>query len=209
MSAAHRNGEHPTAETLALFSRRDLPWVEAWKVRRHVSRCSVCEEEVSRFRFATEELKREARTQTLTGFEAIADWSRLEREMFGNIAVGVAAARCIDNVGHGRRVVFRRVAITAGLTALFAAGWMTHIPREQNAHLVASLERLVQGAPVRQIGSTLQATPEGISVRARGATLTILHPRSAVVSMAGESAVRARYVDEDSGEVTITSVYGQ
>jgi hypothetical protein len=75
--------------------------------------------------------------------------------------------------------------------------------------LLASFQRLIGEGAVQQAGSVLRATPDGISVRAQGATLTILHPRSAVVSMSGASAVRARYVDEDSGEVTITSVYGQ
>jgi len=209
VNAGKSDGGHATPETLALFSRGDLPWVERWKIRRHVAHCDACEEAVSQFRFATEELKHEAGTQTLTGFEAITDWTRLEREMLGNIAVGVAAARCIDNVGLSRIGLFRKAAAVTGLLALFVAGWFTHIPREQNSHLAASLRQLVGGAPARQIGSVLQATPDGISVRAQGATLTILHPRSAVVSMSGASSVRARYVDEDSGEVTITSVYGQ
>ena len=49
---------------------------------------------------ARAELNRESSDETLTGFEAIADWRSLEREMLGNIAVGVAAARCIDKVGR-------------------------------------------------------------------------------------------------------------
>ena len=211
MSTNDRDAGHATAQTLALFSQGDLPWLDRWKLRRHVARCRACKEEVSRFSFAVEELKREARAQTLTGFEAITDWTRLEREIVGNIAVGVAAARCIDHVGRSRSGLFRSVAAVVGLFALFVAGWFTHIPREQNSHLLASLQRLVSGTPARQIGSgsELRATPDGISVRAQGATLTILHPRSAVVSMSGATSVRARYVDEDSGEVTITSVYGQ
>lgn len=209
MSFNESDAGHASAELLALFSRGDLPWLDRRKIGRHVARCSACEQEVSRFRFAREELKREAGTQTLTGFEAITDWTRLEREMLGNIAVGVAAARCIDNVGRGRKILLYRVAAVAGLLALFVAGWFTHIPQEQNRHLLASLQQLVRGTSARQIGSVLQARPDGISVRAQGATLTILHPRTAVVSLSGTSSVRARYVDEDSGEVTITSVYGQ
>lgn len=209
MRANREKDDHASAEILALFSRGDLPRIERWKMRRHVVRCSECQEEVSRLRSATEELKREAGGQILTGFEAVADWSRLEREMLGNIAVGVSAARCVDNVGRNRGALLRKFALVAGLVILFVAGWFTHIPKEQNSHLAASLRRLVSGQPPRQVGSILKATPDGISVRARGATLTILHPRSAVVSMAGASSVRARYVDEDSGEVTITSVYGQ
>jgi hypothetical protein len=59
------------------------------------------------------------------------------------------------------------------------------------------------------MGTVLRSTPEGIAVRTQGATLTILHPRSAVVSLSGSSAVAARYVDEDTGQVTIANVYGQ
>jgi hypothetical protein len=209
MSAANAHGRHAAIATLALFSRGDLSWLEGWKVRRHVAGCSACGDEVSRFRFATEELKREAAAQTLTGFEAITDWTRLEREMLGNIAVGVSAARCIDNVGRRRGVLLAKGAAMGGMALLLVGGWFIHVPPEQNRHLLASFQRLIGEGAVQQAGSVLRATPDGISVRAQGATLTILHPRSAVVSMSGASAVRARYVDEDSGEVTITSVYGQ
>jgi len=57
-------GYHPGAETLALFSRGDLPWPRRWTTGRHVAHCDLCEQEVSRFRFATEELKHEAETLT-------------------------------------------------------------------------------------------------------------------------------------------------
>jgi hypothetical protein len=58
-------------------------------------------------------------------------------------------------------------------------------------------------------GTQLKTTPDGIAVRAQGATLTILHPASAVVSVSGPSSMSARYVDEETGQVTITKVYAQ
>ncbi len=209
MRVHSRDGNHPIAEKLALFSRGDLPWVEHWKCGRHVARCRVCEGEVARFRFATEHLQNEAAAQTLTGFEAITDWTRLEREMLGNIGVGVAAARCVGEVGHRRTTHFRRAAVILGLLVLFAIGWLTHIPQAQNVRLMASLRQLVATPRASGKNTVLRTSRDGISVRAQGATLTIMHPRSAVVSLSGASSVRARYVDEDSGEVTITSVYGQ
>jgi hypothetical protein len=57
--------------------------------------------------------------------------------------------------------------------------------------------------------SVVSTTPEGIAVRAQGATLTILHPPSAIVTLAGSSSLGARFVDEQTGQVTITNVYGQ
>jgi hypothetical protein len=173
-----------------------------------VNRCADCENQVALFRSAKAEFKREANTETLTGFEAIADWSRLEREMLGNVAVGVAAARCVDNVRSGRKLLIRGVFITS-LIALFVGGWMTHIPAEQTRHLFASFGRMAGLDRPQITGTVLRTTPDGIAVRAQGATLTILHPPTAVVSLSGRSAVAARYVDEETGEMTITKVYAQ
>jgi hypothetical protein len=199
---------HPSAPVLALFMSGDLPWKEMWRLRRHINRCEQCESQVAEYRAAKGELKREAESQTLTAFEAIADWSMLEREMLGNIAVGVAAARCVDRVRRGRSVLIKS-AITAGLTILFVAGWITHIPREQTAHMVASLRQMIGWDRPQMTGTQLKTTPQGIAVRAQGATLTIMHPPSAVVLVSGPSSMSARYVDEDSGQVTITKVYAQ
>jgi hypothetical protein len=199
---------HPGAPVLALFSSGDLSWRDAWRLRHHINRCEECERLVAEFRAAKAELKREAQSETLTAFEAIADWSVLEREMLGNIAVGVAAARCVDNVHHGRSFLIKATAI-AGLTALFVAGWITHIPKEETMHLAAAIRQVIGFERPQIAGTQLKTTPDGIAVRAQGATLTILHPPSAVVSLSGPSSVSARYVDEDSGEVTITKVYAQ
>ncbi len=199
---------HPVPEILALYARRDLPLVSRWRLRHHISQCLECESQVSLFTSAHAELKREAQDQTLTGFEAIADWTRLEREMLGNIAVGLAAGRCIDKVG--RKVTWLgRVSIAAAALALLVIGWMTHIPNQETQHLASSIRHLVGLERPAISGTVMQSTPDGISVRTQQATLTILHPASAVVSVTGSSAMAARYVDEDTGQVTITNVYGQ
>jgi hypothetical protein len=199
---------HPSLETLALHSAGDLPLIAGWRVRYHVTHCHECERHVRLFQSSKAELKREASAETLTGFEAIADWPSLEREMLGNIGVGVDAARCIEGVGK-RRSWIMRFAVAAGLLLLFAAGWMTHMPSEQTQHLLATLRSVTGFERPAPTGTVLRSTPEGIAVRTQGATLTILHPRSAVVSLSGSSAVAARYVDEDTGQVTIANVYGQ
>ncbi len=204
-----RKAAHPRLRTLALYSRGDLPWTTRWHIRGHIRKCANCEEQVLRFRSARNELKHEADTQTLTGFEAIVEWSRLEREMVGNIAVGVAAARCIEKVGRGRMVAARGAWVTIALAVLFLTGWFVNLPRDDRVHLAASIRRSM-GIEVPQIsGSIVQTTPDGIAVRAQGATLTILHPPSAIVSLAGSSSLAARFVDEDTDQVTITNVYGQ
>jgi hypothetical protein len=199
---------HPSAPMLALYSGRDLPWKEMWRLKRHIHNCERCELQVAELRAAKTELRREAQSETLTAFEAIADWAALEREMIGNIAVGLAAARCIDNVRRGRSILIK-ATVLAGLTGLFVAGWITHIPREQTAHLTASMRQIIGWDHPAQTGTQLRTTPDGITVRTQGATLTIKHPPSAIVLVSGSSSMSARYVDEDSGQVTITKVYAQ
>jgi hypothetical protein len=199
---------HPRIEMLALYSAGDLRLLTRLRVGRHVSHCGDCEQQVLLFRSAKGELQREATSQTLTGFEAITHWPVIEREMLGNIAVGVDAARCIENVGRKRTLLFR-LSLAGGLMGLFIAGWVTHIPREQTERLTATLRNFAGLERPQLPGTILRSTPEGIAVRTQGATLTILHPPSAVISMSGTSTVAARYIDEDSGQVTITNVYAQ
>jgi len=201
--------DHPSLQALALYSNGDLPWLMRLKLGGHVRNCARCEEQVARFRSARKELNREAGTQTLTGFESITDWTRLEREMLGNIAVGVAAARCIDNVRTSRTLVWRAAGASVGLAILFFTGWFANIPSDKKEHLTASIRRSIGIESPQITGSVVETTPQGIAVRTQGATLTILHPPSAVVSLAGSSSLGARFVDEQTGQVTITNVYGQ
>jgi hypothetical protein len=198
---------HPSPEILALFPTSDLPLLTRWKIRRHVSRCEHCDRQLSLFRAASVELKRQASSETLTGFEAVADWSHLEREMEGNIVVGLAAARCIEK--SGRSHVLLKFALPSGLALLFIAGWVTHVPAEQSARLYATLRSAVSGTPRHEFqGPVLRSLPGGIVVGTRTGSLTILHPATAIVSLSGPSTVEARYVDDETGQVTITDVYG-
>jgi hypothetical protein len=191
-----------------LYSAGDLPFWPRVRTTRHLRQCAACEQQVLSLRSANAELRREAEAQILTGFEAIADWHSLEGDMLGNIKVGVAASRCIASVGRRRKFGWR-LAWAAGMAALFSAGWLSRVPPEDNLRIAAALRRAVGLEQPQSIGTVVRSTPEGIAVRAQGSTLTIFNPGSAVISMSSPSSVTARYVDDDSGQVTITNVYGQ
>ena len=202
---------HPSAEMLALYGSADLPLLERWKLRRHLSLCDTCERQHSLFRASTTELKRLGATETLTGFEAIADWARLEREMAGNIVVGVAASRCIEKKRSSRSVLLKFGA-AAAMLILFVLGWATHIPSEQSVRLYDTLHGAFTGRSNRENqGPILRSLPDGIIVGSPETSLTILHPpnANAVVSVSGTAGVEARYVDPETGQVTITDVYSQ
>lgn len=201
-------GRHPGSNVLALFASGDVPFFRQIVLKAHVFNCARCTQQLESFAGAIKELKHEATSETLTAFEAIADWKALEREMTGNIVVGVAASRCIEKVGRKTGWLVR-VAIAMGAAGLLVAGWITHIPSEQTHHLVASLSRIFVKPSDPKLADLVQATSDGLAVRSQGVTLTILHPADAVVSLSGKSSLEARYVDEDSGQFTITAVYGQ
>ena len=200
--------KHPDASTLALYAEGDLLISSRLRMRLHVARCSICEKEVAAFRATLRTLRRAAESENPAACDGN-DWQRLEREMIGNIAVGVDAARCIENVGYHHRIASTGALLMAGLSILFVIGWFTHIPWEQNQHLISSLRRIIGVHPEQSQNILLQTTPTGIAVHTQGATLTMMHPSSALVTVSGASAVTARYVDEDTGQVTITKVYGQ
>jgi anti-sigma factor RsiW len=198
---------HPSMGTLALLAGKDLPWSKRFSLNRHLSGCPDCQAQLRSFQAMQEELRREAESETLTSFEAIADWNRLESEMLGNIAVGVAAARCIERKPK-RRLVLRPIFFALAFLGVFVLAWGTHIPSEQTRRIFAAIRGWWNEEGL-QTGTVLRSSPSGIAVRAQGTTLIMQHPRSATVALSGGSAVEARFVDETTGQVTITSVYGQ
>jgi hypothetical protein len=205
-----QRSDHPSLEELALLVGGEMPYVRRWQVEDHVHHCARCEHEFEQFQAADAELRRLAEAEMLTAYEAVSDWGRLEREMAGNINVGVAAARAINNVGRHRLHSWRVAAIAGLLALVFAAGWMLNVPGEDTGRILGAF-RSVWSGPRVAAGIILTTTPQGVAVRSQGAMLTVLHPASANVtaSFTSNSSVAMRYVDEDTGQVTITNVYGE
>lgn len=205
-----QGSDHPSLEDLALLVGGEMPYVRRWQVEDHVHHCARCEHEFEQFQAAQAELRRLAEAEMLTGYEAIGDWSRLEREMAGNISVGVAAARAIGNVGRYRLHSWRFATVAAILAVVFAAGWMLNVPGDDVGRILGAF-RTIWSGPRVAAGIILATTPHGVSVRSQGTVLTVLHPESAYVtaSFTSNSSVAMRYVDEETGQVTITNVYGE
>ncbi|HEX7359745.1 MAG TPA: hypothetical protein VF283_04570 [Bryobacteraceae bacterium] len=192
-------GSHPSLRTLALYASGDLSRFAIWRANGHVRRCGICSREVEAFRSAGAALKRSAEEQALARIGPLAHGKRLEREMTGNIAVGVAAARCVERTGRKHIGLWRGALAAVAVAAIFIVTWLVHTPKPQP---------LIAKSSGANAGTIIETTPGGIAVRSQGASLTILHPASAVVSLASGPGVSARYIDEETGEVTITNVYG-
>lgn len=201
---------HPDERRLALFACGDAGWMERVALGRHVAGCEQCRDKAEAFRRDRETVRHGA-----AELPPNLDWNRLAAEMTANIRVGLEAGECVSGppvVRRTRHVSWRPVFATAGLTAVVFSALYLNFPVEQRTNLARSFEKLWStSAPVEEAGVALASTRNGIEVRENGSALTMVNPGDApsvvVVNTAG--SLRARYVDSDTGQVTITNVYAQ
>ncbi len=185
---------HPNQATLALHSGGDLGPFTRWRTSRHLAQCERCRQEVAAF----DEVR-----QSLPGLAAVPDlpWSRLAAEIKANVRLGLAAGECVRSVDpplrqsgliHGGRVV-----VAFACAAVLVVTGMV-------------LERPVPSA-ARDEGPLVQNTPYGIEVTAGGETLGLTNNgvQRVTYSLDAQGSMRARYVDPETGYVTVNTVYVQ
>ncbi len=216
---------HPTESQLALFCGNDLGRFERWRVRRHVAECGDCAETVASFGTVRNELKAQGE-QVPAGIH----WPRLADEMTGNIRVGLAAGECIEafekrprDLKHG--LGWHAAMVLAGATAVMIFALWIRLPQPELDRVLASFRKIrverigqfvrtpvpVQDGLIRD-GIVLDATAAAIEVKASGGTFSLLRPahqnnRAVAVTVSMQGSAGARYVDEDTGQVTTNRVY--
>lgn len=187
---------HPFETELALYAGGDLRGWERFKTALHVRGCESCQTKIAAFRQDQEELRASA-----DDMPAGVNWDRLAAEMGANIRVGLAAGECVAPAV--REPVssiwnWKPAAACAALVMVFGAAWWLNMP----ALRIGSAE---------DRGPVLEASSEGIEFRENGSGLGMSssssQPVATSVSFGGSAS--ARYVDGDTGQVTITTVYVQ
>ena len=188
---------HPSLPNLALFASGDLPLVARWRIRRHLFACSDCQNEVELFR----ETRQRMRSTVLANPHGI-HWKRLAAEMTANIHVGLEAGECVEPRRAARvrevseRLGWKPALAFALMAAVVVAGWflLPQHTRWQQADTHAVV---------------LTTTPEGIEMKDADRALTMRHPQgeNVVYTVNTEGEMRARFVDAETGQVTINHVY--
>lgn len=183
---------HPHENDLALFAGGELGYFRRRRVERHVAACDRCRSEVDEF----SEMR-----SGLTGLREIPNvhWERLSGEMRANIRLGLEAGACVPDFGSNPFSPARAWAAYAGLLAfLFLAFW---IGRTGPSPVSDETTDAV----------VLAATGNGIELKHAGSSLSLMHGRAGDVtlSVSAQGAMRARFVDSDTGQVTINNVYVQ
>ena len=185
---------HPKQEQLALFAGNDLSILDRARIAWHVRSCPDCSREVASYREAEKLVKSEA-----LAMPAGLDWDRLSAEMNANIKLGLEAGKIVarpwerpeplPSAGMG----WRASVVMASLTITVMTGWFLYRP------------------PLPVSGVVLSASQSGIEWKQddRTVRLTNPNPEAAMVSVSTGGVMRARYVDEDTGQVTINNVYAE
>ncbi len=183
---------HPNEADLALFAGGDTGFIQRFTLKRHVRACNECREKVAQFE--------DLRENFVLSEPFDLNWNRLASEMRANIRLGLEAGECV------RRTQTRR-AWRVGLAAAFVcvlvlAGASVFMrdsrPSAQNAAVQATAQ-----SPV------VQTTATGVELRTGPNSLTLLNRGGATAShtVSAQGAVRSRYIDGETGSVTINNVY--
>lgn len=188
---------HIEEAVLALAASQDLDWRQRIEVWFHIRRCADCAATLHEYRRLRDGLRN---SQEGTEFAA-GDWAALEREIKANIGLGLAAGRIVEprasraDAGAIEPAGWRLAVVTATLTVVLASGWLLRRP----APGVASPE---WGPAVAE------ASAEGVGIHEGQAGLMLLTPaKDSSVMLAGTSGgARARFIDAETGQVTIHHV---
>jgi hypothetical protein len=190
---------HPSPSNLALYAGQDLGWFAGRRTERHLAGCPECRREVEAFAAARDGL-------TDLGELPAIPWHRLAAEMKANIRLGLAAGECVRD-GRAMPLAWlsgpRAMAAFACVAVLVVAGSFLQRPTPP-----------VPTAPVAAAaeGTVLRATANSIELNQDGQTLILMHVRDGqdvTYSAGAQGSMRARYVDSETGNVTINNVYVQ
>jgi len=183
---------------LALFAGGDLGLLERWRVRKHLKECGDCRSEVAQFEAADDVLTDEAARMP----EGL-DWGSLSRDMAANIRLGLTAGQIVaSGQERSRGFAWRPAAVVASATALLITAWWLNVPAARTR--VAEPEH----SPVAAL---VQETDSGIEVKSGKGSLSLLRPRTAsnALQVSSPGTLRERYVDDETGQVTINNVYAE
>jgi hypothetical protein len=168
------------------------PWAR-WNTQRHLSMCDLCRDEVAAFSGVREILPDLAEIPEVP-------WNRLAAEMRANIRLGLAAGECVRTAD----APLRQAPLFTGAHAALAFASIVV--------MVATGLLLTHPSPVAgKEGPLVQATEDGIQIRAGGQAFRLMNvgAKAVTYSASADGSMGARYVDPNTGYVTINNVYVQ
>lgn len=194
---------HLTDTEFALLAGNDLGWLARFRASRHLSSCPECREQFDSYLAA-----RQALRHTASELPPDLDWDRLAAEMRANIHLGLEAGEIVAHPAPPRPTEltgWRPAAVLAGAVLVVALAWYAN---RQTPNIPTNMVKaqLVSGSP----GVFLETSANGVAVMEDGRMLSLKVPKDQEVTFSVTTeSVRARYVDSETGQVTINNVYAQ
>jgi hypothetical protein len=117
---------HPEERELALLAGDDLGWWEGRKLRQHVQECARCAIALADL----EESRVDLSKLSGEGLPDGLDWSRMEREMRGNIHLALDCNEAVRKVPrYGQVLDWRAAFALTAVTAVVLTGWFLNARR--------------------------------------------------------------------------------
>ena len=183
--------KHPSEYRLALLAGGETGAFLRFRLDRHVRNCEDCQETVAEFQALRKHLAD-------TEFPDL-NWNSLAAEMRANIHVGLEAGACVRDTHVAKNWTPQFAVAFASLVVLVGAGFfLTGIPGARLHRMTVS----EAAAPV------LQPTASGIEMR-KGTDSFAFLDRTGVrtdQTVNAQGAIEARYINDETGSVTITNV---
>lgn len=195
---------HLNEQTLALYTGKDLGPIQRWRAAFHLGRCEQCRLRLESYQEAREQLRRQT-----AALPAGLNWDRLAAEMTANIHLGLAAGECVgvrQTPAQGLAGWRPALVLASALLVVTVAWWANS---GKGPVPMTNLVKAPQAAVVQ--GVRLEMTSAGIGVNDNGRVLTLKNPKEGDVAFSVNigGSMRARYVDAETGQVTINNVYVQ
>ena len=185
---------HPNQATLALHAGGDLGPIRSWWMARHLARCAECREEVAGYNEMRELLPELAELPEIS-------WNRMAAEIKANVRLGLEAGECV----RPAEMPLHRASLT---------GWRAAVAFASVIVLVGGCLVLERPAPQPRhtTESAVESTREGIKWQAGDDRMLSLKnggAQKAVYTLDAQGSMGARYIDPQTGSVTINTVYAQ
>ncbi len=185
--------KHPSETDLALLAGGDCGRVRRFLLKRHVAKCGDCRDALASF----SEVRSAVRQSEVPDL----NWDLVASEMRANIRVGLAAGECVREVPAATSLRGWKPQLAIGLTSVLLLAGVGVFLRGLLPH---------ETATSAASAAILESTGDGVRVQnGSGNSMTLLHRDGAVgdQTVTSQGGIRARYVDGNTGTVTITSVY--
>jgi len=185
---------HPRDNDLALLAGGEAGRIRRFLLDRHVRTCADCQETIAEYR----ELRSAMAEPGLPDL----NWNFLAADMRANIRLGLEAGACVGTTHVFRRWNPKLGIAFASLAFLVVAGFFLRDLRPL---------RIPNTVPTVDAATVLRSTGSEVEIRTGSRSLALLnhHGDAANQTVSARGDIETRYIDSETGAVTINNVYLQ